>query len=201
MSYNKPFCEACERNKTVICQYLAQWLEAGDQVLEIGSGTGQHGVYFTSQLPDINWQCTDLHEQLVGLRTWTNSAATDKLLPPFELDVNSYDWQTRQYQAVFSVNTLHIMSWASVSHFLAHVHLALVAGGKLIIYGPMRYQNTYTTNSNAEFDRYLKSCDPDYGMRDFERVNEILQQHGFTLTADQAMPANNQLLLWRLGTD
>ena len=195
------FSTACERNKTPILQHLRQWLITGDNVLEIGSGTGQHGVFFASQLPHIVWQYTEQAASLVGLQQQIDEAQLKNLPAPFSLDVNNYAWGTLRYQVVFSANTLHIMSWPTVKHFLEQVKKALFPAGKLILYGPFRYHNEYTSDSNAEFDQYLKSRDPQSSIRDVEEIQAILKNNGFILIKDQPMPANNQLLLWELSSE
>ena len=198
MTEHKPFSTACERNKAPILHYLQQWLTPGDSVLEIGSGTGQHGVFFASQLPKIRWQSTEQPISLAGLQKGIDEAHLKNLPTPLPLDVNHYAWETSQYQAVFSANTLHIMSWPTVKQFLEQVNKALLPAGKLILYGPFRYQGTYTSESNAIFDQTLQARDAQSGIRDFEAIEEILQNKGFLLIHDQPMPANNQLLLWQL---
>lgn len=196
--HNKPFSPACARNKAPILHYLRKWLGHGDHVLEIGSGTGEHGVYFAKQLAHIHWQCTDRCENLVGLQQWIPAATLANLSDPFALDVNTYPWGTLRYDAVFSANTLHIMAWQTVKKFLKQVHLALHPGGKLILYGPLRYQGAYTSKSNAAFDAYLQAYDGQQGIRDMEAIQVILQAGGFTQIVDQPMPAHNQLVLWQL---
>ncbi len=198
LGHNKPFSEACERNKTPILQFLRQWLIADDKVLEIGSGSGQHGVFFAQQLPNIIWQCSERSEKLAGLQQWIEEADLQNLPSPLVIDVNTYIWNSLQYQAVFSANTLHIMSWPTVEHFLQQVKQALCAGGKLILYGPFCYHGAYTSAGNEQLDRCLRESDEHSGIRDMEAIAAILQEQGFVLVKDQSMPANNQLLLWQL---
>ena len=188
------FSAACERNKNPILQQLISWLQANDKVLEIGSGSGQHGVFFAESLPGIIWQCSDRMEMIAGLM---ENLSTEKLPRPLTLDVMTYTWEEAQYDVVFSANTLHIMPWSAVYHFLTNVTAALVDKGKLILYGPFRYAGEFTSPSNQLFDQQLKTTDPQRGIRDFEQVNSLLQQQGLTLLHDQAMPANNQLLVWQ----
>lgn len=167
-------------------------------MLEIGSGTGQHGVFFSSQLPDVVWQCSERSEYLDELVAWLKEASLDNLPMPLELDVTHYDWDSTKYQVVFSANTLHIMHWPAVTIFLTNVREALTPSGKFIVYGPFRYGGNYTSDSNAQFDRSLQLRDPKSGIRDFEKVDHILKKAGFTLVSDQSVPTNNQLILWRL---
>jgi hypothetical protein len=98
--------------------------------------------------------------------------------------------------AVFSANTLHIMSWPEVEALFSGVGRVLSAGGVLVVYGPFRYAGRYTSESNATFDRSLRDRDPASGIRDIEAVSRLALTQGLVLTTDNAMPANNQLLAW-----
>jgi hypothetical protein len=99
--------------------------------------------------------------------------------------------------AVFSANTLHIMAWSAVQAFVRGVASALAAPGVLCVYGPFRFQGQYTSDSNAQFDTWLKARDPVSGIRDFEPLEALARAHGLVFAADHAMPANNRMLLWR----
>jgi cyclopropane fatty-acyl-phospholipid synthase-like methyltransferase len=188
--------EAAERNKAPILAILTQALAHSRRVLEIGSGTGQHAVHFAAHLPHLTWQPTDRAEHLGGLRARMAREGTPNLLPALELDVRALPWQVEPVDAIFTANTLHIMSWSAVQDLFRGVGAVLLAPAVLCIYGPFRYHGQYTSASNAEFDRYLKARDPHSGIRDFADVNTLSSQQGLRLLADHPMPANNQLLIW-----
>jgi SAM-dependent methyltransferase len=188
--------EACERNKGPILEILADVLAHSRTVLEIGSGTGQHAVHFATHLPHLSWQPSDRGEYLPGLHARIAREAPSNLARAIELDVRELPWTVDPVDAVFTANTLHIMAWDAVEAFIRGVGTVLNAPGALCIYGPFRYQGHYTSQSNAEFDRYLKARDPHSGIRDFEDVNILARRHGLLLSEDHAMPANNQLLVW-----
>jgi cyclopropane fatty-acyl-phospholipid synthase-like methyltransferase len=197
MNDAKPFSQACENNKQPILDHLKPLLQECQHVLEIGSGTGQHAVYFAANMPQIVWQCSDRSENIPGIKSWL---ADTSLAPPLTLDVRDSNWPTQQYDAIFSANTLHIMSWAEVELFFAKVNTHLKPTALLCIYGPFKYHGEFTSPSNADFELWLKGNDPLSGIRDFEAVNLLAQQAGLNLFADHRMPANNQLLVWqRLG--
>jgi cyclopropane fatty-acyl-phospholipid synthase-like methyltransferase len=189
--------EACERNKEPIRKILAQAFAHSKKVLEIGSGTGQHAVHFAAHFPHLVWQPTDTGEYLEGLRERIRHEATGNLLAPLELDVRRQPWQVEPVDALFTANTLHIMSWPAVRDFFHGLGGILTAPAVLCIYGPFRYDGRYTSPSNAEFDRFLRARDPDSGIRNFEDVNTLASEQGLSLSADHAMPANNQLLIWQ----
>jgi len=189
--------EACERNKGPILAVLAAELGYCASVLEIGSGTGQHAVYFATHLPRLTWQPSETREQLPLLAARVRLEGPANLRAPIELDVRSQPWPVSQVDALFSANTLHIMAWDAVREFFRGAATVLRSPGVLCVYGPMRYRGAYTSASNAEFDKYLKARDPASGIRDFEALDELARAAGLALHADHPMPANNQTLVWR----
>jgi SAM-dependent methyltransferase len=195
-----PFSEACERNKGPILEVLRRWLgESSGLVVEIGSGTGQHAVHFARHLQQLSWQPTETPENLTGLNARVGVEGPCNLLSPLELDVMQHDWpcDADGADAVFTANTLHIMSWPEVQALFRGVGRVLRDEGLLLVYGPFRYGGQYTSYSNASFDEALRSRDPASGIRDFEAVDALAVQQGLSLVADEAMPANNQTLVWR----
>jgi SAM-dependent methyltransferase len=192
-----PNSEACERNKGPILEVLRGAFADRRRVLEIGAGTGQHAVHFARHLPHLTWQPTDRAEYLPGLAARIAEEGTPNLLAPMHLDVMQVDWSCLEADAAYSANTLHIMSWGCVECFFDGVGGILPEGGVLAVYGPFRYSGQFNTASNAAFDRELRERDPASGIRDFERVDALAAAQGLELRADHAMPANNQLLLWK----
>ncbi|MHB1214124.1 MAG: DUF938 domain-containing protein [Thiobacillus sp.] len=193
---NKPFSESCVQNRDPILAVLREWFADRRHVLEIGSGTGQHAVYFGAELPHLRWQTADVPLHHPGIRLWLAEAALPNVLPPLALDVNQDAWRTGRYDAVFSANTLHIMGWPEVERFFAGVDAVLETGGVLAVYGPFNYNGAYTSDSNARFDAWLKARDPASGVRDFEAVDALARARGLVLLQDVAMPANNRMLVW-----
>lgn len=193
----KPNSEACERNRAPILAVLRDAFAGCASVLEIGSGTGQHAVYFGTHLPHLAWQPSDLIEHHAGIRAWLSEAQLANVLPPLVLDANGADWPERQYDAVFTSNTLHIVAQETVERMFAGIARALPLQGVLAVYGPFNYGGDYTAASNARFDAWLKARDPASGIRDFESVDALARSYGFALMHDHAMPANNRTLVWR----
>ncbi|MFN3751107.1 MAG: DUF938 domain-containing protein [Thiobacillus sp.] len=194
---DKPYAESCAENRAPILAVLREVFADRRRVLEIGSGTGQHAVYFAPELPHLVWQTADLPAHHAGIRMWLEDAALPNVLPPIALDVNDTRWHDGRYDAVFSANTLHIMSWREVEQCFAGIAAVLEPGGVLAIYGPFNYGGRYTSESNARFDAWLKARDPASGVRDFEAVDALAQAQGLELWQDIAMPANNRTLVWR----
>jgi len=192
----KQFSDACERNREPILQVLRRAFADRTSVLEIGSGTGQHAAYFAPALPHLAWQPSDVAENLPSIRVWREEAQTPRLLEPIELDVDQ-PFPAVQADAVFSANTCHIMSWPQVERFVAGVGKLLPEGGVFALYGPFHYGGKPTSPSNAEFDAWLRNRDPKSGVRDFEAIRDLAAKRGLALEGDNAMPANNRLLVFR----
>lgn len=197
----KPFSEACERNKEPILAVLREAFASARDVLEIGSGTGQHAVYFAAHLPHLAWQPSDLPANHPGIRAWIADAKLPNLRPPLALDVHAPDWPVRSVDAVFSANTAHIMAWDGVVAMFAGVGRVLAPDGTFVLYGPFKYGGEHTSPSNARFDVSLRSRDPSSGIRDFESVDALAREGGLALEHDHPMPANNRTLVWRKRTE
>ncbi len=194
----KPFAPACERNREPILEVLRDWFADRRQLLEIGSGTGQHAVYFAAALPKLRWQASDVPENLPGIRLWLKEAALPNTPAPIAWDVNDSP-PAGEYDAVFSANTLHIMSWKEVERLFGALPRLTKRGAVLVIYGPFNYEGQYTSQSNAQFDEALHSANPKRGIRDFEEVDALANAAGFTLKEDRTMPANNRCIVWKRG--
>ena len=192
----KPYAEACERNRDPILEVLREHFADRHRVLEVGSGTGQHAVHFAAALPHLIWQTSDLEASLPGIGLWVGQARLANLPPPLELDVFG-PWPTARFDAVFTANTLHIMSWAGVRALFAALPGVLTENGLLAVYGPFNYDGTFTSPSNAAFDVWLKQRSPASGIRDFSAVDALARSAGLSLVEDRAMPANNRTLVWR----
>lgn len=197
LEMSKPLSQACENNKRPILEVLRRHLKETRSVLEIGSGTGQHAVYFAGNLPHLIWQPSDLAENHAGIVAWIEEAGLDNVRLPLELDVCRRPWRVDAVDAVFSANTAHIMSWPLVEDFIAGVGEVLRPGGVFCLYGPFNCGGSHTSESNARFDVWLRQRDPDSAIRDFEAVDALACAASLTLIEDNAMPANNRLLVWR----
>ncbi len=194
----KPFSQACLNNREPILDVLRRVFANSRRVLEIGSGTGQHAVYFAEQLPHLHWQTSDLAENHAGINAWLDEFCGDNLSRPLKLDVTSGIWPCEKVDAIFSANTAHIMSWEAVQQMFAGIPEVLDSGGVMALYGPFNYHGAYTSDSNQRFDVWLKTQGLHRGIRDFEQVDGLAHQAGMTLMEDNAMPANNRLLVWRM---
>ena len=192
----KPHSPACERNREPILGVLREYFSDRRNVLEIGSGTGQHAVHFAAALPQLIWQSSDRAESLPGIRAWLDEAALPNTPAPLEFDVND-SWPAGPFDAVFSANTLHIMAWSEVQRLFAQLPAVATDDAVLIIYGPFNEQGRYSSDSNAAFDQWLKARGAHMAIRDAEAVDALADAAGFHLLADIAMPANNRCRAWQ----
>lgn len=193
----KPYAESCAQNQQAILEVLQRELITPTRLLEIGSGTGQHAVFFSRHFPQILWQTSDLAVHHVGIQAWIDDEANPRVLSPIELDVRqTCNWGTVSYDTVFSANAVHIMSWPAVKAMFCGIGKVLGPTGKLILYGPFNYDGHYTSDSNARFDIWLKQRDAESGIRDFEALDQLATQQAMSLAQDYVMPANNRILVW-----
>jgi len=196
MIMEKPHAPSTEKNREPILEVLRDHFHDRREVLEIGSGTGQHAIFFAAALPRLRWQTSDRPDNLPGIAAWLAEAALPNTPQPLEFDVFAA-WPKRRYDAIFSANTLHIMPWEAVECLFAGLSGVLAAGAKVAIYGPFNYGGRFTSDSNAAFDAGLRERAPHQGIRDFERVNELAGKAGLSLIEDRAMPSNNRCLVWQ----
>ncbi len=189
------FSQSCENNKDPIIQVLLECFSRSQRVLEIGSGTGQHAVYFANKLPHLQWQTSDQTQYLPSLIARLDTEGGENLPPAVTLDV-TMPWQLPQsdYDAAFTANSLHIMSHAMVEAFFVGIGKQLSTHAELCIYGPFNYQGQYTSDSNRRFDIWLKQQDERSEIKDFEWIEQLALNQGFQLVKDHEMPANNRLL-------
>lgn len=207
----KPHSPSCERNREPILAVLREHFADRRQVLEIGSGTGQHAVYFAEAMPWLVWQCSDGAAYLPGIGAWLDDAGLANTPAAIELQAVTAprigfapppvlpDSGERGvgFDSAFSANTLHIMGWPQVEAFFAGLDAVLARDATVVVYGPFNYGGQFSSDSNREFDGWLKARDPVSGVRDFEAVDALAAGIGLRLVADVAMPANNRCLVWR----
>src|ERR1700675_1986188 len=187
-----PTSQACERNKGPILEVLRIAFADRSTVLEIGSGTGQHAVHFAAHLTHLTWHPTEQLAYLPDLGRRIKLEGARNLRPPTQLDVKQTVWPLRHVDAIFSANTLHIMSWSEVLAMYQGLGAILSAGGVMCLYGPFRYNGRYTSDSNQDFDRMLQERDPLSGLRDIQAVTALAAQYGLRLRTDHDLPANNR---------
>lgn len=188
------FSQACENNKAPILKQLLPILANSQNVLEIGSGTGQHAVYFAKNLPHLIWQTSDRQAYHQGIHHRLSSQPSPNLRLPLLLDVTQAWPLFQPVDTIFTANTLHIMSKAMVEAFFYGVGQYLTIRGKVCIYGPFNLDGQYTSDSNRQFDLRLKQNNPLSGIKNLEWITTLASQQGLSLKTKVTMPANNLFL-------
>ena len=197
MTSTYPDSPACLRNQQPILEVIQPILKSARQVLEIGSGTGQHAVYFARAMPELVWQTSDRPDYHPAIRDRLSGARLDNVISPILLDVLDPWPEDLHCDAIFTANTLHIMSWPAVLATFAGAGALLEPGAPMITYGPFSVNGIHTAPSNEQFDRSLRMQDPDMGIRDVDALKGVALESNFRLEQDVAMPANNRTLIWR----
>jgi len=194
---NKPYAPSCEQNQQVILDSLKILFIAPGDVLEIGSGTGQHAVFFTQQLSHLNWQPSDLETEQLGMKLWFKDVEHNRIKSPIVLDVDMKNWSVEQMNYIFTANTTHIISSKQTEKLFKHVGATLKIDGLFVQYGPFNYNEKYTSASNAQFDIWLKQRNSLSCIKNFETLLKLAKIESMKIFKDIEMPANNRLLVWQ----
>lgn len=192
-----PFSRSADNNKEHILQKLREFLAPGAQILEIASGTAQHALYFTSKVKHLTWQPSDIDLEAFQLARTIQDNPRPNLLSPIELDIGNWPELSSSFDGVYSANCLHIIGEQLVAPYVAGVSKSLKVNGKMMLYGPFKFDGEFTTSSNAEFNQFLANTYEGGGIKDFERVDQLAQSNGLKLVQNCPMPANNQFIVWQ----
>lgn len=181
------------RNREPILAVLRRVLPSHGHVLEIASGSGEHAVFFARAMPGLTWQTSDLDaDARASTADWIESEKLPNVLPPHTIDVRDRDWNLfGPFDAVVSINMIHIAPWEAALGLLEGAGRLLRDGGVLFLYGPYRRAGAHTAPSNETFDQWLKARDPSFGVRDLEEVVNVARQNGLAWRETVEMPANN----------
>jgi len=193
----KPFSQAAENNKKPILEVIGQYFENSELILEIGSGTGQHAMYFAEKLQQLYWQTSDQAQYLKGINRHINEYRKFNLGRPLTIDVTQSKWELDHCDGVYSANTSHIMSWSMVEKMFSGVSHVLDKDGYFCLYGPFNFHNHFTSDSNESFDKMLRDRDPDSGIRNFEDLQALAESQGLNFIKRHDLPANNKILVWK----
>ena len=194
---NKPYAASCDENCEPILKVIKTHFKHCIYILEIGSGTGQHAVYFAKQLPYLVWQTSDRIENHSGIEAWIKDSCLTNIDLPIGLDVSKDAWPKNKYDAIYSANTMHIMHWDDVKNFFEGVGRVLNSEGLLCLYGPFNDDGQYTSESNARFDIWLKNADPQRAIRNKQDLDVLASKAGLDLIETISMPENNFILIWK----
>lgn len=190
-----PFSQACERNKEPIANALAPLIRAGDRILEVGSGTGQHVCHLAAAFPDAIWQPSDVNPERSGVTVRAQYATEENVLAPLTLRVG--DPVGSRYQGIFTANSLHIMDHDSAANFFVWARPHVRENGWIAVYGPFNDGGKFTSEGNRSLDAWARANFPGAGIRDIQDVSNWANNAGFAVVSTTAMPANNLFLEFR----
>jgi SAM-dependent methyltransferase len=186
------------RNRDPILDVLRRVLPAQGLVLEIASGSGEHGVHFAKGLPALTWQPTDPDAAaLASIAAHRADAALPNLLAPLRLDVTAESWPVERADALLCINMIHISPWAASEALFAGAARVLRPGGIVYLYGPYRIDGRHTAPSNEAFDAQLRAQNAAWGVRDLADVTALAKSCGLAFVETVAMPANNLSVVFR----
>ena len=198
------FFSATQRNRDVIGDVLSRIIKKDGLILEIGSGSGEHGVVFQKRFPEIIWQTSDsnlLHRK--SIFSWIQYEGLSKKMPkPLELDVENIPWNiplklANSLQGIVSINLIHVAKWTCTIALFKEAGKLLNSGQFLILYGPFKIGNKHTSQSNYIFDNSLKMQNEFWGIRNLEEVTDEAKKNGFFQEDIIMMPANNFSIIYR----
>lgn len=196
------YSPSAARNREPIRDVLAPLITAPARVLEIASGTGEHGAFLTGELPNLHWTYSDIDpDSLASQRAWAKADTTGRLAGPLRIDASTDEWDDAEgltpWDAVFSANMVHIAPWPAAEGLIRGAGRLLRPGGLLILYGPFARSGAIAP-PNTAFDESLKSRNPDWGVRDLDvDISPRARAAGLELTAITEMPANNLTVVFR----
>lgn len=196
-----PYVAPSERNKQPILEQLQKVLPKNAHVFEVGSGWAQHAIHFCKAMPGLRWQPSEKSNSLSDLNYQVKSAAIAGISEPIELNVLEDPWPDEGFDAAYSANTAHIMSWVAVTAMFTGVGSVLVRDGLFCLYGPFNVDGEFTSEGNRDFDANLRSRNPQMGIRDIEALETLAESHQMFLQQRISMPANNFLLVFRKSGD
>lgn len=193
MARELPFSQACDNNKAPILSVLARAFVHCRSILEVGSGTGQHAVYFAENLPHLTWQTSDQPHYHDGIHQWITAFPSANILSPLVLIVGESMLPFDKYDGVFTANTAHIMQKDEVVAMMSSLSTSLPQGAVFCQYGPFTRDGVFSSDSNAQFHQRLL----EQGYGGYRDIRELMDwAPALTLTAIHTMPANNLLLEW-----
>jgi len=195
----KPHAPSCDRNKEALFETLKPLLSDKKNLIEIGSGTGQHALFIASKMPHLTWTLSDLEERHRGMSLWLREEPILNVKGPliYEAGLNAFPESIFPFDVAFTANTLHIMNWNSCTELFDDLGTHLKAGALFIAYGAFKYNGEFSSESNKDFEVWLKEKNKNYCQKNFEDICNELSKNSFKLIDDIQMPANNQLLVFK----
>jgi Protein of unknown function (DUF938) len=191
------YAPAVLRNSAPILDILRRILPESGLVLELASGSGEHGAYFAAALPHLEWQPSDRDSQALASIDAHRLSGPSNLRPAVALDATSAGWPVAYADAMVCINMIHISPWSACQGLMTGAQRTLPAGGVLYLYGPYKQGGRHAAPSNAAFDESLRSRDPTWGVRELDDVIALAARHGLLHSEKVEMPANNLSVVFR----
>lgn len=197
----RQYAPATQRNREPILNILSEVLPSPCTVLEIASGTGEHAIFFSSELKSCRWIPSDANSlALESIAAWKDTDSKANLESPLLIDVTQTNWQQQlgkgKINAIVNINMIHIAPWQACLGLMEGAGQILSKGGILFLYGPYKRDGEHTAPSNASFDRSLRDRNPLWGVRDLSAVVEAAAAQNLQLQQIREMPANNLSLVF-----
>ena len=201
---NRLFFASTQRNRDSIVVVLSKIIKKYGSILEIGSGSGEHGVFFQKRFPEIIWQTSDpelAHRKSIS--SWIKHEELNKKMPqPIVLDVEKIPWEipmnvVHSLQGIVSINMIHVAQWSCTVALFRESGKLLNKGKFLMLYGPFKIDKKHTSQSNYCFDNSLKIQNDFWGIRNLEDVSDEAKKFGFLQESTINMPANNFSIIYR----
>lgn len=193
----KPFSQSAENNREPILEVLKEIITTDNKrLLEIGAGTGQHAVYFAPEFPHVQWVTSEVSKYHDGIKQWLKEAKQKNVHGPLQFEVGKDSFPKQKFDLVFMANVFHIMEWKKCKTLMKLFGRHLREGSQVVLYGPFNYDGEYTSESNKEFDAWIKEKYPGAGIRSFEDIKSVMEKNGFQLFKDYEMPVNNRTLVF-----
>lgn len=200
----RQYAPATERNREAILEVLLEVLPPTGTVLEVSSGTGEHAVFFAPRLTPRHWLPTDPNPlAIASINAWRSYTKAENLYPPIVLDAcqpNCELGDVEPISAIVNINMIHIAPWEACLGLMAGAKLILPPDGILYLYGPFKRGGKHTSPSNIAFDESLREQNPDWGVRDLDKVVAVAKSQQLNLVKIVAMPANNLSVIFQLET-
>lgn len=193
---NMKFIQAAENNKTEILRFFKKIVKSGDIVLEIGSGTGQHIVYFASKMKDVVWQPSEKGDNITSVEQRVNKAKLVNLNKPWVVDIGCPPNSNQLFNFVYASNVLQCISLKELGHFMFTARKFLGNRGILIIYGPLLREGKYASVGDNLLDNHLKIRNTEIGIKNLGFVRETAKSYGFEFLDTVSMEKNNLILLF-----
>lgn len=199
-SDGRRYSPSIARNRDVIAEVFCAHISSSASVLEIASGTGEHGFHLTERMADLSWTYSDVDQSsLQSQAAWRTAAKHERLSDPLTLDVTKPDWPTlvtAPIDTIFCANMIHIAPFEAAKGLIKGSGNLLIQSGRLVLYGPFA-RNGQIAPSNAEFSESLKRRDPDWGVRDLDlEIAPLAKAAGLSLNTVIDMPANNLTVIF-----